>query len=93
MTLFWASLDAKVTRLDERLTEMKEAQAEPLCLAVLTTQMKAMERGNDRIRGELRTLNRQFCPSPQPAGGAFLEASMEQTAEEKLRHWPKRTLN
>ncbi len=77
----WQSLNS---RLDEGLTDLKINQAEPLCLSVLTTQVKLIGTINEKVKAELAALNNQFCPKPT---GTYQNASFtrELSAAEKTR--------
>lgn len=64
----WSTLNNRLDRLDEKLTAFEQGQADPLCLTVLSTQVKAIESGKfAKVKDDLTRLSSQFCPTPRPS--------------------------
>jgi hypothetical protein len=81
----WATLNGKIDRLDEKIASVEQKQAEPLCLTVLTAQMKAMEAGKlEKYNEQLNKLSVRYCPQ----GGVWQNANYTLGApseEQRLR--------
>lgn len=52
----WASLTGKVNRIEAQLSELSENAADDLCLAIVTRQVVAIEKGRKDVTQQLATL-------------------------------------
>jgi hypothetical protein len=58
----WTRMDARLDRLDEKIAAFESEKAQSLCIPIMTSEIKAVEKGNDAVLAKLQALEQDHCP-------------------------------
>jgi hypothetical protein len=58
----WSTMNARLDRLDEKVESIENEKAQSLCIPIMTSEIKAVEKGNDAVLAKLQALEQDHCP-------------------------------
>ena len=78
----WNSIGTRFDRLEEKISRIDDDRTKGLCLAIMNSQIKAIEAGKDKVRDQLQGLTAAHCPTPAPSDVQVASATRPMSEEE-----------